>query len=571
NPPPPADTLHAWVKQFGEAVDLDLDRLAERLAQDEQGLPLAVELTTPGWVSRLAQTAIPGELIRYVRDYEYARLNTDYKRALKQNETDFSRQAREQLERQTADLARRHGLPATGRWLAQLQQRLEKTIHHLNSSLAEIESRQTALTQEVGHLELAFMQAAESGFLGRGQRIARSQHAYMTTVQQLFEVRWQMQIALSQLRLCNQLLAQVQQQAAQGHDITLRVQATRRTLAGRLTGDNALLQHHGASTRSLATPELINSLYENHAGPPADILAVLFTAEESPLDWQGLAPADIGERLIAACRPAFASIATTNVEQIIEQQRSQTPPEHFYAWLMGQATPSWNLDRTRMADGGATLQRLEVLGVPDEDSSIFRRYARMLVSTTDPNRITAFVAHVGAPHSAIQQWDSYQTVYQQAQGQTPLHILPQFQADSRRAEQSFALGSIFGFITNQGAYFYYNPADALERPIKLGQGLANSLHAFTTNSSLVQESRERVDQVVAGRGVEASLHTLARYYETSSGQPPGDELVLRLKRLVREYAAELRQIHQFAPGQLWTANGDHDSPILENEQPYDGR
>jgi hypothetical protein len=228
---------------------------------------------------------------------------------------------------------------------------------------------------------------------------------------------------------------------------------------------------------------------------------------------------------------------------------------------MSQATPSWNLDRTRLSDGGAALQRLEVLGVPDETGSLYRRHARTLVSTGDAARLTAFVAHIGAAHTAIQQWDGYLATYHQARGHVPLHILPHFQADNERARQTFALGSIFGFINSQGAYFYYNPADPLARPVKLAQGLANSLQVFTSKDGLVQETRERLEQVVASRGIEAILRTLTKYYDTPNGRYPADELVLELKRLVRAYADELRQIHQFTPAQSWGSESEAE-PIL---------
>jgi hypothetical protein len=137
--------------------------------------------------------------------------------------------------------------------------------------------------------------------------------------------------------------------------------------------------------------------------------------------------------------------------------------------------------------------------------------------------------------------------------------------------QTFALGSIFGFITNQGAYFYYTPADPLARPVKLAQGLANSLQVFIVKEGLVQEVRERVEQTVAGRGVEATLRLLRSYYEVSNGRySPADELVLELKRLVRAYADELRQIHQFASGRIWPAGEARDEAHSEvnPELPY---
>jgi hypothetical protein len=233
------------------------------------------------------------------------------------------------------------------------------------------------------------------------------------------------------------------------------------------------------------------------------------------------------------------------VEDALELDEQKISPEGYYNRLMAQATPSWNLDRTRLADGGSGLQRLEVLGVPAEAATRFQQYARMLVSTGDPSRLMAFVAHVGAAHVAIQQWDSYLASYERVRGCVPLHILPQFQADSEGARQAFALGSLFGFIKNQGSYFYYVPADNLSKPVKLAQGLSNTLQAFINRDALVREAWERIEQVVAAQGVETVLRRLTAYYDDQDTRYPADDLILELKQLVRRYADELRQVYQF--------------------------
>ena len=273
----------------------------------------------------------------------------------------------------------------------------------------------------------------------------------------------------------------------------------------------------------------------------------MFDDQHSPLDWIELQPSALVDVLRQACAAPFTPVAELTVEAALAWQPEQISPELYHAQLIAQATPSWNLDLTRLTDGGAAIERLEVLGVPDERLSRFSRQAATLVSTGDPTRITAFAAHVGLPHTALQHWDRYHQAYDQARGRRPLHIHPHFQTDSEFAQQTFALGTLFEFIKPTGAYFYYLPADPLDRPLKLAQGLANSLAAFTQQEQLVQAVRERVDRAIAQQGLALTLAMLEQYYQGDPGQTPVDELVLTLKRLVRNYAAELRQIHQFTP------------------------
>lgn len=549
------------VADFLESAGLMPAQLGEALACDDQGLPAAVELGAPGWTARLSAQALPGELVRYVRDYEKTRLGNDFKRWLRQNEGPLAAQGIDRLTRHITRLSRQAGLPATEPFLTQTLARLDAVTGKLSDRQVERESRQVALGQELGHLETAFLQAGESGFLGRGRRVAKAQHTYLTAAQHLFELRWQNQVTAATLTVLGQVYRVAQDALAAGQAVTARLKAAQTLLQNKSRANDTDLSLAGVTTQSLAKEPLVSRLFERHAPPVADVVAALFNEQDSPLDWHEAAAAEIEAALLAACEPAFAPIAAMSVDAAIAAMEAETSPESYYAWLMSQATPSWNLDRARLPDGGNDLQRLEVLGVPDETQSVFSRHAAALVSTGDPARITAFVAHIGAPHSGIQQWDSYRATYDQIRGHVPLHILPQFQSDNEQARQTFALGSLFGFIYSHGAYFYYKPADHLDRPVKLAQGLENSLKAFTGKDELVQATRERIDQVVATRGVNAVLDVLSRYYDAPPGRQPADELILELKRLVRAYADELRQIHQFAapsfrPADEEPANGN---------------
>jgi hypothetical protein len=108
--------------------------------------------------------------------------------------------------------------------------------------------------------------------------------------------------------------------------------------------------------------------------------------------------------------------------------------------------------------------------------------------------------------------------------------------------------------------------------VKLAQGLANALQAFINQNGLEREIWDRIEQEVARQGVAATLRMLTAYYSTSEGrdQAPeltnrqGDDLVLELKRLVRSYADELRQIHQFVPGS--GSLGDEARPRPANDR-----
>lgn len=552
--PPNVQACQDLAEDCWEAASLEPAHLADKLARDDQGLPLTVDLPIPGWADRLPSHSLPGELARYVRDYERARLETDFKGWLSQNEGRLATAGEQILIDRLTRLAWEAGLQAAEVYFNSILTRLEETADRLSAGQAERERQLETLDRDLTHQEHAFLQAGEGSFLGRGRRVARAQGAYVAAAQRRFSLGWQVQVIASALVVLNHLHRVARDALSACRAVQSRLKSAQRLLAAVGAAFDDTITLAGVTTHTLADEDLVAGLFEEHAPPAFDSLVSLRHAgaggADSPLDWHAAPPDQLQAILLAACQPAFEKIAAMSVEDALALRTDEASPESIYRWLLDQATPSWNLERTRLPDGGAGLLRLEVLGVPDETSSLFRRYARNLVSTGDRSRLTAFVARIGAPHTALQQWESYLATYDQVRGRTPLHILPQFQADNERARQAFALGSIFRFITSEGSHFYYVPADHLAPPVKLAQGLAKALQAFIQHDGLVRETWDRVEQVVAGRGVEAILRTLAGYYQRGDGREPADDLVLELKRLVRAYAEELRQIHQFNPG-VW--------------------
>jgi hypothetical protein len=191
---------------------------------------------------------------------------------------------------------------------------------------------------------------------------------------------------------------------------------------------------------------------------------------------------------------------------------------------------------------------LEVLGVADEAATLFDDDLSR-VSTHDPHRIIAYVMVAGAAPSALQQYGQYEKALAGARGVVPVHVLPEFMADVNQGQLAFALGSIFGLIQNEGAHFYYQPADALQERLRLGQGLANAVESLSAQEALTREVLERVDSQIAHLGLQRSIEILAEYYSAApDGRTKLDAITRDLKRQVRAYADELRQIREFSGG-----------------------
>jgi len=233
-----------------------------------------------------------------------------------------------------------------------------------------------------------------------------------------------------------------------------------------------------------------------------------------------------------------------NIETYMTSQADKITPQARLQQLLDMSAASWSLDYTRLPDGGASLVRMQTLGVPNAGNSIFDTFPN-LVSTGDPHTIEAMVTVAGVPITALQQYDRYLRELEKVQDRLPLFTLPHFWASLEQNKLAFALGTIFGLVYGQGTYFYYRPADELSEPVRLGQGWERGIDGVA-EQGLTQAILERVDTSIARMGLEAAIQTLAGYYtQPAQGRTPLDALQRELKRLVREYGENLQQMREF--------------------------
>jgi hypothetical protein len=125
-------------------------------------------------------------------------------------------------------------------------------------------------------------------------------------------------------------------------------------------------------------------------------------------------------------------------------------------------------------------------------------------------------------------------------------VLPRFQVEDEQARLAFALAAVFEMVFSRGFYYYYRPEDPLDPPLKLGNGLANSIHHFAQADTLSQAVMARVERRIEEIGTHQALSILTEYYsrddeEDGNGTTTMDELVADLRKRVRAYAEALQQ------------------------------
>lgn len=526
----------------------EADGLLKALSQDEQGSALLVDPGTAAWLQG-GRSVTPAEIIRYIHDYQHARIQGDYRTWIKSNGKTLTERLKQALNGHTLQLLSDPGVGLEGTLAS---------LNLLNTLLAERRTkmenrRETAssgsqqLAGDMVAQEEALRQAAGGFFLFRNHAltIARDRYLEIGTMalgQQL--ETYACDVALAALAELSQTLTQW----------LCRLERVKAALAvaerqfdtEAETFAQGQSTHRGVADISLADPAYCQMLYDRYAPPLPQVLAELLR-KHTPADWDDCPTEDVIALLREIAARPFGSIQAMTIEDALHDQADKISPAAYRERLFRLAAPSWNLDLTRLEDGGAYLKTIQVLGVPDEAHSLFRDQMQMLVSTHAPTTMTAFVATLGAPFSALQQYPDYVRSYQNARRTRVLHVLPQFQSEDEQARLAFALGIIYEMIFNRGFYFYYQPEDALDSPLKLDNGLSNAIRRFAQNETLVQEVLTRVEQRIAEMGTTAALEKLAAYYiGNGKDKEPGitDAQVITLRKLVRAYAEELRSTQQ---------------------------
>lgn len=528
-----------------ETVKADSLRLALQTDPDTAA-PLYLDLSQPGWLQRKAAGEVASEATRYLKEYEQARLIETFLPQIGKNGQRLSAQLGQRWQQWFDNLLFQPGvsLRTTEAAVGQLQQELVAQLKGGQLQLAEIEKRQTRLSTAMVQAENALAKAANSFPLGRSGRIREALSYLFRTAQELFETEIGLQTLRTQLTLWQDRQQWLRQQRDLLQTFIERLENSTLQLEADSRQRLLLLGQGGVGSLSLADGPYLQKLYRQWQ--PEQV--VLKELVENPVNFLSLKGTALVDALRVAVGTLFKFVSELTIEDVIQDRRDELSPRARRQQLFQLATPSWNLDRARLPEGGAHLVQLEVLGVPNASRSLFEGES-MLVSTHDPYRLTALVVAAGAPPSALQQYDQYKDAQEQLGGRRPLHVLPDFLVTADQGRLLFALGSIFGIIYSQGTFFYYQPSDPLESAFKLANGLSNAIHVFSEQETLVNEVSERVEGQIARLGLREAIAILTDYYSTApNGNTALDEQLRELKRLVRDYVDGLRRIDAFTVG-----------------------
>ena len=528
-------------------AEVQAERIRPLLQRDpETKSTFQIDLTQPAWLQRKPAGEIAGETNRYLADYGQARVASQVLPQVAQNGDLLGEQIEKAWQNWLEDNLFTHdcSLPTLIAILHALESTLAVQIKRLQKELSEQEKLLTRVEQAFVQAETAVSKAASSFPLGRSGRIRDALNHCFRAAQAFFHAQFTLQRTRAELVVVHRLHQWTRTQHKEMMRLENKLNSQLAYLHNIAGQEVRRVSANGIATISLADAAYMQTLYQRHKPSIANLRSSI----PDTVALLTLSAAELRDTLLATLTPYFDPIVQMNIEHVIEERRDEMSPQARRQQLFQLATPSWNVDRARLPEGGAGLARLEVIGLPDANHSIFET-ERMKVSTYDPYRLTALVVAAGAPPAALQQYDQYMSAMEQVRGKRPLHVLPEFLVTADQGRLLFALGSIFGLIYSQGTFFYYQPADPLDPSTKLANGLSNALQTFSEKEELLNEVNERIEGQIARLGLQEAIQILTEYYSNApNGNTQIDEQLRELKRLVRDYADSLRRIDAFSAG-----------------------
>ena len=529
---------------FIGAQGLTLEALSGRLSVDEEGFPIAVRLDPPAWLSRLEPHKVPQEAIRWAEDYRTLRLEGDFRLWIKGNAQAAEEELAAALEEKTRSMVNdpQRGPLAACAFLQGLLKRIKTMQAALETERKALASASRELEDRVEEAGGMLIRAPEANWFLRRSRVNQALNAYARAQQELLAGRLEAMLLDQMEAVMAGFGERAEALLREVEGLVARLRSVREALRRR-EGELLSSLEEGIPTLALVDEEFVASLYSRYAPSPSSVAEALLEDGDGLYGWGALGQQEISSLICRAAGRPFVPIEGITVEEAIEE-RGEMSPEAWKAALFALARPAWNLDLTQMSEGGAHLHQITILGVPDERASIFHHQGRLLASTHDPHHLTAFVATIGAPFTALRRLPHYLGVYQRAKGLKPLHVLPAFQGEEQEAKLAFALGLVFGLVRSRGTYFYYHPSDGLEEEVRLGQGAANALNTLRRERGLARRLMEDVEGHIEVIGIARALQTLLQYTRPT-GQEDG--LARELKRLVRSYAELLSTSQRLRP------------------------
>jgi hypothetical protein len=224
----------------------------------------------------------------------------------------------------------------------------------------------------------------------------------------------------------------------------------------------------------------------------------------------------ISEKILQYARGLFDDIRQITIENETLRKHAEVEPDKRMLDLINRSVPFWNYKKETLGQEWRS-KKILVKGVRDRESSIYISFSsgqegteETLISTFDPHTITVLQTKHGLPLFGLTQYKDYKVAHDTVLKNKikPLYVFPEVRPGGEKAKQIFALALAYGSIFKSGVYYNVVPTDSAHQPIRLDQGMADSLRSFRSNEELITQVTRQLEEQVSREGREAAAQLL---------------------------------------------------------------
>lgn len=511
---------------------VEVGTIHTQLQYNTDGQPYQTRLTAAADLEQAPVDAIPDRARKVADNFSTRRLHGEMLVQVRAKADSVRSQALLAYEAAFMALLSGGSLPACTAWVKNQLVRVNAEVDRLAAVQGDIAHAVEQAQAQVDAAHGAMLRLAEGpSFITRFRRgdMLNLLAQYLDRTGALARVRLDQRIAEEAANIAGEMAKWLAK--AQRTLVSLEIAVQQAADRLKTVETQGLLHKGGRAELNVADAAVLDHLYAS-CSTEASAYAATAAARTGGLQaWQHMAPEEVAQRLMDHVQPAFARIAAMTVEDALQMRWSDRSPQQWIERMEQLAAPAWNPDRAQLPGGGVGLAAYTTIGVPDATRSIFADCGRTLVSTNNPEQITVLRTVYGASFDAMKPWEQWLRDYKELVDKRPLHIHRNLQRDEDRTARTFALGLIYEQIYRNGAWFYFRPADRLQEPVRLAQGLEKALAALAALPTVQTEIEQRVAAQMAAEGHAA---TTARIQSWIDRQSNGDETMNLLRRLARE-------------------------------------
>jgi len=511
------DAEKAAVKNFLQVSQLEAETLLKEVSRDAKGNAIKI-VADPRNLDRFKENELLQATQGYMRQLENT-LDNEYNQALEANRKSLSDVLAKRLDTEVNRLVddANCGLYFTVSFLQELDRVLALARKDMDKAREAMDARRDRAFGSLRQLMDAFSSSFRSSIFGKSGRIKDTRNRYIAAYQDYLNARFEGRKHEVAVAVVASLTSIIQTRRSSIQNLIDRLQFIQNQYDtfGEKGGTKSRVEY--VLAQEITNFDDVDMFYKNHWDQLGASPVTLLLEAQGPLHtWLDMDQNTVSDKVLQYARGLFDDIRQITIENETIRKRAEVEPDKRMQDLINRSVPFWNYKKETLGQDWRS-KKILVKGVRDRESSIYVSFSsgqegteETLISTFDPHTITVLQTKHGLPLFGLTQYKDYKAAHDQVMKNKskPLYVFPEVRPGGEKAKQIFALALAYGYVFKSGVYYNVVPKDPGYPPIRLDQGMSDSLRSFRSNDDLIAQVTHQLEDQVSREGRETASQML---------------------------------------------------------------